>query len=793
MSGSFNNYMSASRRLRGAITQSRSDADFVSKGGQIVYLFDTNIVESYLRANHAIVGAPFRAGEIFTPQAAEVSGRLTLKYLFSGELPGQRGPAFLSTPHWNEALGRADRVATSAREGLKQVDRDSIAKLAQAYPVLHALKDSPFELLKTAESMGVASAFLALAKTASADLRLQDAFAGRGQDRRDAPYVMDINHCEAFWPAAINAVRRDDFRSWQAKLNAERKRLSTSSSHTRDAQLTNNIEHDAMTLAAIQALYRENPEAGGDFPSVRFVLVSADRAMEATLQTGASELEKEGIPNFLRHPRVYMPLLNFSSMNKSILANAPEYAAVRDVFDEVERAIKALFPFDYDDRSAQRWSSHWDVGFNIDRWSSAADPMILVNSRYVLNDIDDVDAAISQVTQMLQQSDVLAAAAEGMSSTLRAIRGTHTEQVAGLALDWLATTHRQRAGKGQGEAPRAPLKPLDVDLLKSIRSILPAGRSALATLDDLLERVRSADGKSGSLLQELVERLTASLKNPGEKAAGRLLASAIYFALESWDSAKLCAELCSKSLHRNDRWGPWAREANYFIALAQRMTLRSADEVNSAKGLLSENIKQGEVTSLAYSRDLIELATLMMTAAVVQAIENATPNQALGPDGELLHLIEASRIPRDFDTAVRDLRRGVERVEGFEASQEYAASRVRMQANINLLGGAIFGFLLKDRLTEDPVSRDQIAGAVKTVHQDLADFKVKPVPFTAELYLAIGDYLASPSRVTAEEADRALRRIDRSTLTLSNADAVEQAYLDQQLKIAILSSEPSVA
>lgn len=138
---------------------------------------------------------------------------------------------------------------------------------------------------------------------------------------------------------------------------------------------------------------------------------------------------------------------------------------------------------------------------------------------------------------------------------------------------------------------------------------------------------------------------------------------------------------------------------------------------------------------------------------------------------------------------MRDLKRGVEQTEGFETTQGYAASRVRMQANINLLGGAIFGFLLKERLTEEPVARDQVGKAAKTVRQDLSDYKVNPVPFTAELYLAIGDYLAQPSRSTAEEADRVLKRIDRRSLTLSNADAVEQTYLDQQLKIAILASD----
>ena len=763
MSSSFTSYVNASRYLRGAIEQNRSDTEFAGRGGEIIYLFDTNIVESFLRANYAIVGSPFRAGELFKPKAAEVSGRLTLKYLFSGELPGQKGPAYLSTPHWNEVLGRADRVAAEARAEFRKLDPAAINSLARAYPVLHSIRGSPTELLVAAESLKVGEAFLALAKNASTNIRLQDTFIGRGPGQRLMPYVMDVERCEEFWTFAKDAVRRSDFRYWQALLNQARRKITAGRKHTRDNILSNNIEHDAITIAAIQAMYRENPTSGGSHPSLRFILVSADRSLELAMMHGEGQLAAEGIPNFLRHPRVYMPLLNFSSMNKELISSNPDHEAVRKVFFAVERTIKALLPFDYSSRTASRVQSDWDLQPNIERWSLAAEQLMLVNSRYVLNDLVDVDAVIEQVANILQKPDVLAAAADTMLVTLRSIRTEHTEQLAGLALDRLVSAHRRIRARQGIVGQRAPLKPLDVDLLQVLRPILSTGvRSDLATLDDLLNRIITDEGRADGLLSQVISQLSAALRSQSGPpdlrtvsqtgnsfaAAARLFASAIYFSLGAWDSARLCAELCSESLHLKERFGPWAREANYFRALALRMTLRSADELSAAAELLSENIRRADRTSLAYSRDLVEHATLFMTATVLQAIENVTPNQNFSSDGEWTHLLDAPRIPLRFDEAIRDLERACQFVEGFEGSQTYAASRVRIQANINLLGGAIFGHLLRTGITEEHYGPDEIGRAVKVLRADLEEFAIFPPPPTAQLYLAIGAYPVSYTHLT---------------------------------------------
>jgi hypothetical protein len=801
MTTSFKSYVSASRYLRSAIALNRSDEDFWTHNGEIIYLFDTNIVESYLRADYAIVGSPFRAGEIFTAKAAEVSGRLTLKYLFSGELPGQRGPAFLSTPHWNEALGRADRVAAFAQDNLRRVDPGALSALAEAYPMLHALKDAPADLLKRAEEMKLGEALLALAKTASTELRLKDAFVGTGPDRSRPPMVMDLERCDAYWPAAVNAVRRSDFRSWQARLSEARRRGTPARRPGRDGVLPNNIDHDAMTIAAIQAMYRENPEAGGSNPTVRFVFVSADRAIEIALTEGEQHLTNEGIPYFLRHPRVYMPLLNFSGMNRTILKDSTEYAAVRQVFDEVERAVRALFPFDYA-RSATRLSADWDLQPNINRWSSAAERLVLVNARYFLSDIDETSAVIGQVSKMLEQGDVLAAAADSMSGTLRTIRSEHTEQMAVLALDRLVATHRRSRAGRQNVAQRAPLKPLDVDLLAIVRPVFPATRSDLETLEDLLNRIRTDGGGKDGLLNQVVQRLNSALKGhaPGTQAIGsppssnpaaavRLLASAIYFALGAWDSARLCAELCLNSLHKGERFGAWAREANYFMALALRMTLRSTDEVNSARRFLNYNIGRGDQTSLAYVRDLVEHSTLMMTATVVQAIENATPNQPMGSGGGLIHLVENREIALEFDAAVLGLGRALEMVEGFERTQSYVASRIRMQANVNLLGAAIFGQILRGELTEDNYTLERISAAAQSVHDDLAEFRISPVPLSAQLYLAVAELMLRPSEPSAAEVGKILAQIERSSALVSNADRVEHTFLNQRLKLSTIQLE----
>ena len=112
-------YATASQRLLKYAELNKDDCQFERQKGEIVYLLDTSVLESYWRRDPTGTGGRYGTDDLLTARATLYSGWLALKYLIENRLPGQRKPGFVSPSHWNEALERVQKLETDTRLELR--------------------------------------------------------------------------------------------------------------------------------------------------------------------------------------------------------------------------------------------------------------------------------------------------------------------------------------------------------------------------------------------------------------------------------------------------------------------------------------------------------------------------------------------------------------------------------------------------------------------------------------------------------------------------------------------------
>ena len=108
-------YTAATQRLKRYADLNRSDCLFDRAKHEIVYVFDTSVIESYWRREPSGTSGKYGTDRLVEPLVAEYSGWLALKYLHEHRLPGQKQPAFISPSHWNESLERVRKLLSDTR------------------------------------------------------------------------------------------------------------------------------------------------------------------------------------------------------------------------------------------------------------------------------------------------------------------------------------------------------------------------------------------------------------------------------------------------------------------------------------------------------------------------------------------------------------------------------------------------------------------------------------------------------------------------------------------------------
>lgn len=678
-------YFRAARALRTALASNRDDTDFATIPRRIIYLIDTNVAVSYLsdlieREDRTPRMDRSPVGSLMRPEAADLSDALTYRYIFSGRLPGMQDgeQAFITQPHWDELITNLRGAADRHIKAIRRLSDDERTRL-------RGVKDNPKALLETASEIGLDRIIDQIRAAASYRKRLQATLA------RPNARLATLDHSE-FWSGVSDKVSVDDVREWHTLLTragVEKRRVGE-----------RNIMHDARTLAIIEALYRENPRSIGERAQLRFVFVTADSTIRDAFRLRRRELAAQGIPDFVRTPLVYHPLLNFSAMHRTMSTTSQVKEPVRQVFLDVAQAIEALFP-QVDGKAEfaahDSHDNHFRFRDNIDRWSSAAEKIATANVRLFTGDTN-LEPSVEEIASYFESEDLFVAVGKDVHATINDIEQDHARQMVAQSFERLVEALRQPNGLGLER--RAPIAfPAGFDLLQRVHAVTRVDIGATTTLDHLLEQVakHSKHGDTSPIVTNISEALNRDWKDPSIQ----LLAATIYMLAGVWDSAISCADRCMHTALAGGARTPLLREARYCKAVSLRMLLRSGREIEIARQALNENLAVRRGEPLILLRDTVERATLMLSACIVDTIDKLSEPIDSRPR-RFGSLLPEEQLKAIFDAEVAELDLAIEELSSdfLGVSSDVALfSSVMGQAAINRLGAELYRGYFGDQIS----------------------------------------------------------------------------------------------
>jgi hypothetical protein len=629
----YGNYVRSALNLRESIVRNRADTEFADTDDhEIVYIFDANVFifhadlderMSFMRDVQDLLGED-ETGALIT-----VMERLTASFLFSGALPGQIQPAYITVPHFGEVLGRVERIGRELARSPELARAHSVAAQSreQITNVLHDQLLSPTKKLDILSDIVPSWLISTLSRSAHYTRTLRSAFIdGEGSvvplDRRE--WGIDAAHAAA-----------DEIESWMKVLPRAA------------AGRSENVRDDAITLQTIVNLYRANSNSASAGRRLYLFVTSDDTLAKAVGQRSA-ELRAEGIPDFIRLPRDYLPLLNLDAMTHAFGGEHAD-TALREsfmrVFDALDSALdwvtlpgKILPP-----SKVQRAEPLSDLR---SAWTSASRYATILNAPRLA---DSAGSTLDELNIFLTSAS--AAAANLVEVSLIEVRERHV----GLLIDGALQDLVSVRGRSGASSHRRVVIQLLGDVFGEL---VPKGVSINDFLDDTIQ--------SGQLPDETFSALTAA---PSSFEA-QMLACTMLVAAERWIPA---TQFGSRAVELADTMsirGSARTEAAYLLALCLRYSMRSGAQFRRAQSLLLSNNKiySSRDTSgsffLRRLRDDMELGTLLMTAAVNQELSRTPRANPLAGGLGRLALLDDALLPTVFRSGAELLSNAREELQG---------------------------------------------------------------------------------------------------------------------------------
>jgi hypothetical protein len=316
-------YFQHAATLRLCLQHNEDDHEFSKKGGQIIYLMDTNIVRFFLNPQAEIrhvcaFGLTGRAKTGYGPATAA----LTAEFLFSRRLAGQQDkPAFIAPGHGEDVL----EVVQGLRNSGQFVDHPDNEFTAATGPKLDLLLERV-----TAGSVKPEAAAVELRRLVPSIARTLLEGVVSEVTHLQRLYDDDLLRPLALYPGAtrhimeLDETARARVRDWTKRITAERPAQA----------VRKKIERDAEALVQVMLLDDEERLQGS---TVRFVMVTADhRIFDAYSKWfWGPEGPNDGWRFILRLPLQYVPLLNILEMPNGIESS--------DIILRARTALDSLF------------------------------------------------------------------------------------------------------------------------------------------------------------------------------------------------------------------------------------------------------------------------------------------------------------------------------------------------------------------------------------------------------------------------------------------------------------------
>ncbi|HEX7855951.1 MAG TPA: hypothetical protein VF503_19885 [Sphingobium sp.] len=657
-------YFKSASALQESISRNAEDGDFSQDEKEIIYIFDANIFvfeadvtdEQRLTENiDNLVGGGPRQLEI-----AKVLERLTAEFLFSGKLPGQRdGKAYITLPHLSEAID----VSRAIARNLDQQSRNQMSPFEkdEVRDEVRNIVDAPGTV---AEKLRELSAILPATWLASLEPRahfqraLVEAFRKPGS-------LIPLDMVK--WGRAAAELRHDDVQPW-LNLMPEVKLPRT----------VDNNRADAISLATITNLYLDDKTARGPDRERQYLLVTSDRALANAVRQRMPVLRTKGIPNFVRLPEDFLPLINMNSMSLA-LSQVPADAKLRNAFANIFASIRmavhwiALVKREGDAKEAKFPLDKDPLTYLQEAWRSIADYVAVLNLPYARDAawlIEDLKIYLTPGTK--------AEAAALVETAVLEVSDQH------LMIVLEATLAAMKREKSAIARPR---------------------RVHLQVLGDLFSKLLPS-GDLNSFLTSLIEEgklsphIRAAMEREREGAEVQLLAACLFIAGDRWSLATQAASRGLQLLEQAGANSSNRLDARYLVAHCLRFSMRREFDLQRAKHLLEQNLlaygSHGDRTSLATFRrlrDEIEFASLLITAAILEALAPTSAGRKnLGVDaGWHLFPTISSNAHSYLADGVHRLRSALENLDRDGSNVDSAsANSLKRQAITNLLEAFIF-------------------------------------------------------------------------------------------------------
>lgn len=737
-------YLNAITSLRDSVERNRKDANFAAgKDNEIVYIIDANVFifhADILDKNPLTRNFSYIVDNPAGNSISEALERLTADFLFSGRLPGQKSrQSFITLPHFEEVLRKSEKIARRFERGFDrwttislQEDAESVRKSMSTILGLEAEAQEKLELLAEV----VPKAWIAnLNASGHFTDAIEKAFLAEPGglaplDRRD-------------WGQEAARVRTNGVAAW-------RKVLPKPSATRFEAAL----QDDAETLETIVNLYRASRPAPGEQRKTLYVLITADSSLAAAVERRAAELSREDIPNFIRSPQDYLPILNLTSMTEamdSAKLDAKTRREFKNVFDELSTALDLAVA------AAADWTYGPGTFTSVQlkrAWVEFSKYITVLSLRHYH---EGVDLVFKELAKFVGSSAGTKSATKSAERSVIDVRDRHLDIVVESALAALSSP---------GE-PSAPAPPRRANILIGSEAFGGALLGSEPDIAHLLDRAV----ERGALPPDTMKALR---ENPSRPEA-QLLAACLFVAAERWETATQFASRAHNLLLITRRTADF-NEACYLLALCLRFSMRTAYDFDHAHRLLEGNIRRRteqrrrSVDFLRSIRDEMELGSLLLTAAVTQEIARNIPSAMSGERSKI------TLFPRHV--ANTQMRAGVDRIrrarenlfdnQGVYPSgsrDEQLAESLAWISLANLVGAFIFERLVPGLQSGTPIIGEEITRYVFELENAIVEGKIKNrrVAPTREIYLATAKAMTqgdAPSRA------QALSRLDASLSTV---------------------------
>lgn len=756
-------YFASAAALKDSIERNLSDSEFSEDGREIVYIFDANIFvfDADINDRHRLtenidnlVGAGSRQQDI-----AKMFERFTASFLFSGRLPGQQGgKSYITLPHLAEALDVSRAIALNIDRKTKNHPSPLVeAQIREKVAEIVESRSSTAEKLRALGQTLPATWLATLDAKAHFTRALREAFDNPGA-------LVPLDKVE--WGRRASELRRDDVQPW---LNV-----------MPDVKSPRTIEHiraDAVSLATITNLYLDDPKSRFANREKLYLFVTSDRALAAAVRRRLPILRARGIPNFVRLPEDYLPLLNLNTMSMA-LSQVPADKKLQQAFSNVFTSLRlAVDWIALVKREAGARHSNFplqkDPLTNLqETWRTIADYVTVLNLPYMR----DAEWLFRDLKNYLTPGRKVLAA-EAVESSVLEVSDQHLLIVL--------------------EATLAELKQDDITLARPRRihlQVLGDMFSDLVPGGDLNSYLDLAIGKGA-----LTDEVRSSIEHRKENPEVQLLAACLFIAGDRWSLATQAASRGLKSLEASLPNSSNRYDARYLVAHCHRFSMRRESELQRAKHLLELNLQaylaHEDTTVFATQRrlrDEIEYGSLLITAAILEALApTSAGRRVLGPDiGWHLFSSVSDNAHGYLVDGVKRLTAALDELHHSNSvndSQSFFTKLMR-QATTNLVEAYIFESIGPGLQGDQPLLDQRIPSLLNALSSFIepADADLKPLLLTHHIY-----YWRARCLTAASEIDRAkyMKNVRafladmKGNYKLPLIDMIEFQYIDDQLAI----------